>query len=130
MIYLDLVDMHDVGRAGVIDNIMRTQIRDAAFVIVDLGLGLPFMRRLVDLAKAPSIGFKELFCLVGPLVLLVGPLVLLVRPLALLVRPLLFLVSALALLVGQLLGCRHDLSLLRHPPQPALVSSEIESSRR
>ena len=32
----DLVDMNDVGRAGVIDNIMRTQIRDAAFVIVDL----------------------------------------------------------------------------------------------
>ena len=31
-----LVDMRDVGRAGVIDNIMRTQIRDAAFVIVDL----------------------------------------------------------------------------------------------
>ncbi len=31
-----LVDMNDVGRAGVIDNIMRTQIRDAAFVIVDL----------------------------------------------------------------------------------------------
>ena len=32
----ELVDMRDVGRAGVIDNIMRTQIRDAAFVIVDL----------------------------------------------------------------------------------------------
>lgn len=32
----DLVDMRDVGRAGVIDNIMRTQIRDAAFLIVDL----------------------------------------------------------------------------------------------
>ena len=32
----DLVDMRDVGRTGVIDNIMRTQIRDAAFVIVDL----------------------------------------------------------------------------------------------
>ena len=32
----DLVDMNDVARAGVIDNIMRTQIRDAAFVIVDL----------------------------------------------------------------------------------------------
>jgi len=31
-----LFDMRDVGRAGVIDNIMRTQIRDAAFVIVDL----------------------------------------------------------------------------------------------
>ena len=31
-----LVDMRDIGRAGVIDNIMRTQIRDAAFVIVDL----------------------------------------------------------------------------------------------
>ena len=31
-----LVDMNDVGRAGVIDNIMRTRIRDAAFVIVDL----------------------------------------------------------------------------------------------
>ena len=32
----DLVDMRDVARAGVIDNIMRTQIRDSAFVIVDL----------------------------------------------------------------------------------------------
>lgn len=32
----DLVDMRDVARAGVIDNIMRTRIRDAAFVIVDL----------------------------------------------------------------------------------------------
>ena len=32
----DLVDMRDIARAGVIDNIMRTQIRDAAFVIVDL----------------------------------------------------------------------------------------------
>ena len=32
----DLVDMRDVARAGVIDNIMRTRIRDAAFVIVEL----------------------------------------------------------------------------------------------
>jgi hypothetical protein len=32
----DLVDMRDVARAGIIDNIMRAQIRDAAFVIVDL----------------------------------------------------------------------------------------------
>jgi len=32
----DLVDMRDIPRAGIIDNIMRTQIRDAAFVIVDL----------------------------------------------------------------------------------------------
>ena len=32
----DLVDMRDVARAGVIDNIMRDQIRDAAFVIADL----------------------------------------------------------------------------------------------
>ena len=32
----DLVDMRDVSRAGIIDNIMRTQIRDSAFVIVDL----------------------------------------------------------------------------------------------
>lgn len=32
----DLVDMRDVARAGLIDNIMRAQIRDAAFVIVDL----------------------------------------------------------------------------------------------
>ena len=32
----DLVGMRDIARAGVIDNIMRTQIRDAAFVIVDL----------------------------------------------------------------------------------------------
>jgi hypothetical protein len=29
-------DMRDVGRAGLIDNIMREQIRDSAFVIVDL----------------------------------------------------------------------------------------------
>ena len=32
----DLVDMRDVARAGVIDDIMRIQIRGAAFVIVDL----------------------------------------------------------------------------------------------
>ncbi|WP_282608971.1 hypothetical protein [Pelagibius sp. Alg239-R121] len=32
----DLVDMRDIPRAGIIDNIMRAQIRDAAFVIVDL----------------------------------------------------------------------------------------------
>lgn len=32
----DLVDMRDIAQAGVIDNIMRAQIRDAAFVIVDL----------------------------------------------------------------------------------------------
>ena len=32
----DLVDMRDVARAGVIDNILRSQIRDAAFLIVDL----------------------------------------------------------------------------------------------
>lgn len=32
----DLVDMRAVARAGIIDNIMRAQIRDAAFVIVDL----------------------------------------------------------------------------------------------
>ena len=32
----DLVDMRDVARAGIIDNIMRIQIRDSAFVIVDL----------------------------------------------------------------------------------------------
>ena len=32
----ELVDIRDVAQAGVIDNIMRTQIRDAAFVIVDL----------------------------------------------------------------------------------------------
>jgi len=32
----DLFDMRDVARAGVIDNLMRAQIRDAAFVIVDL----------------------------------------------------------------------------------------------
>ena len=31
-----LVDMKEVSRAGIIDNIMRTQIRDAAFVIADL----------------------------------------------------------------------------------------------
>ncbi len=32
----DIVDMRDVARAGIIDNLMREQIRDAAFVIVDL----------------------------------------------------------------------------------------------
>ena len=32
----NLVDMRDVARAGVIDNILRSQIRDAAFLIVDL----------------------------------------------------------------------------------------------
>ena len=31
-----LVDMKDIARAGIIDNIMRIEIRDAAFVIVDL----------------------------------------------------------------------------------------------
>jgi nucleoside 2-deoxyribosyltransferase len=35
-ISFDLVDMRNVARAGVIDNIMRAQIRDAAFVVVDL----------------------------------------------------------------------------------------------
>ena len=32
----DVLDMRDVSRAGVIDNIMRAQIRDSAFVLVDL----------------------------------------------------------------------------------------------
>ena len=32
----DLIDMRNVARAVIIDNIMRTQIRDSAFVIVDL----------------------------------------------------------------------------------------------
>ena len=32
----DLVDMRDIARARVIDNIMRVRIRDATFVIVDL----------------------------------------------------------------------------------------------
>jgi nucleoside 2-deoxyribosyltransferase len=32
----EMFDMRDIARAGVIDNIMRAQIRDAAFVIVDL----------------------------------------------------------------------------------------------
>ena len=32
----DIVDMRDVSEAGIIDNIMRVQIRDAAFVIADL----------------------------------------------------------------------------------------------
>ena len=32
----DLVDLRDVAHAGVIDNIMRNQIRNAAFVIADL----------------------------------------------------------------------------------------------
>ncbi len=33
---LDVVDLRNVSRAGVIDNILRAQIRDAAFVLVDL----------------------------------------------------------------------------------------------
>lgn len=32
----DLVHMRDVSRAGVIDNLMRAQIRDSAFIIIDL----------------------------------------------------------------------------------------------
>ena len=32
----ELFDLRDVARAGVIDNVMREQIRDAAFVLVDL----------------------------------------------------------------------------------------------
>lgn len=32
----DLYDMRDVARAGVIDNLLRVQIRDSAFVLVDL----------------------------------------------------------------------------------------------
>ncbi|MFD1157281.1 TIR domain-containing protein [Roseovarius aestuarii] len=32
----ELIDLRDVARAGVIDNIMRQQIRDSAFVIADL----------------------------------------------------------------------------------------------
>lgn len=32
----DLVDLRDVARAGIIDNILRAQIRDAAFMLVDL----------------------------------------------------------------------------------------------
>ena len=32
----ELVDLRDVSQAGIIDNIMRVQIRDAAFVIADL----------------------------------------------------------------------------------------------
>jgi nucleoside 2-deoxyribosyltransferase len=32
----DLVDLREVAQAGVIDNIMRAQIRDSAFVLVDL----------------------------------------------------------------------------------------------
>ena len=33
---LELVDMRNVAKAGIIDNIMRVRIRDAKFVIVDL----------------------------------------------------------------------------------------------
>ena len=32
----ELIDLRDVARAGVIDNLLRAQIRDAAFVLVDL----------------------------------------------------------------------------------------------
>jgi len=33
---IDVVDLRDVSRAGVIDNLMREQIREAGFVLVDL----------------------------------------------------------------------------------------------
>lgn len=32
----DLIDMRDIAQAGIIDNIMRIQIRNSAFVIADL----------------------------------------------------------------------------------------------
>ena len=32
----NLIDMRDVAQAGVIDNLMRVQIRDSAFVLADL----------------------------------------------------------------------------------------------
>ena len=32
----DVIDVRDVSRAGIIDNIMRAQIRDFAFVLADL----------------------------------------------------------------------------------------------
>jgi len=32
----DLIDMRDAAQAGIIDNVMRARIRDAAFVLVDL----------------------------------------------------------------------------------------------
>lgn len=32
----DLLDLRDIARAGVIDNLLRAQIRDAAFILVDL----------------------------------------------------------------------------------------------
>lgn len=32
----DLIDMRDAAKAGIIDNLMREKIRDAAFVLVDL----------------------------------------------------------------------------------------------
>ena len=34
-IAFDLIDVRDVAQAGIIDNIMRAQIRDSAFVLVD-----------------------------------------------------------------------------------------------
>ncbi len=37
----DLVDMRDVEEAGIIDNIMRVKIADAAFVLADLTHGNP-----------------------------------------------------------------------------------------
>lgn len=36
IINYDLIDLRDVARAGIIDNIMREKIRDSAFVIADL----------------------------------------------------------------------------------------------
>jgi len=35
----DLIDMRDVSEAGIVDNIMRTRIRDSAFVVVELTHG-------------------------------------------------------------------------------------------
>ena len=32
----DLIDMRDAAKAGIIDNVMREKVRDAAFVLVDL----------------------------------------------------------------------------------------------
>ncbi len=37
----DLIDMRDVEQAGIIDNIMRLKIKDAAFVLADLTHGNP-----------------------------------------------------------------------------------------
>ena len=58
----ELVDMRDVPRAGIIDNIMRAQIQDSEFVIVDLthdNSGAYFEAGFAEGAKIPVIYICE-----------------------------------------------------------------------